>query len=134
MADVCIVADAIELTCVAPACQNQLADLALVAACTVVVQCYFVMRTNSEGLGKILQGEAFGMPESVLCLGNIFGEKRLGRMAVIARGNAMMTRFLPAIVLLVHDVAVHADLEILGKTRRGLRRPNEVAAKANERA
>ena len=55
-------------------------------------------------------------------------------MAVIARGNGMMTRFLPAIVLLVHDVAVHADLGVFGKIGKRFGRPNEVAAKANERA
>ena len=134
MADVCMAADAIELTCVAPACENQLADQALVAARTVVVQHYFVMRTNSDGLGKILQGEAFGMPKAVFGLGNIFGEKALWRMAVIARGNGMVTRFLPALVLLAHDVAVHADLGVFGKIRKRLGGPNELAAKANERA
>ena len=130
VADVCMAADAIELTCVAHACacENQLADQTLVTACTVVVQHFFVVRTNADGLGKILQGEAFGMPKSVFCFGNIFREKPSGRMALITGGHCVMAGLLPAIVLLVHDVAVHANLGVFGKIGKRLGSREEISA------
>jgi hypothetical protein len=78
----------------------------------VVLQNGSVLAVNANRLVEVLQGKPLGVPEAVLCLGEILANKVVGQMAIHATGYSMMTGLLPAIVLLAHDMAVHAGFGV----------------------
>ena len=51
----------------------------------------------------------------MLELGEVFPEKVLRHMAVVACGHGVMSRFEPPLVPVTHDVAIHASLGIIGQ-------------------
>src|SRR4026207_173309 len=71
------------------------------------------------------RSEIVGMPETVARLGRILGDKSRWRMAVIANGHGAVTRLPPAAELVLHYMAIHTRLGIVGHVR--------VAAGVNER-
>jgi hypothetical protein len=48
---------------------------------------------------------------------NPFIGKGMGRMAVIARGYSFMAGIIPTIKLLLHDMAVHTSIGVIGQIR-----------------
>jgi len=80
-----------------------------VAAQTVFLRDDQVLGLDQDGLVEVLQREALGMPESMICFGEILREKRVRQVAVDTRRASMVRPLRPGIVLLVHDVAVLAS-------------------------
>jgi len=92
---------------------KDLADQSLMARDAVIAENFAIAGPDANGFVKILQSEALGVPKPILGLGQVFADKIMRRVAVIARRNGMMTGFLPAIVLVTHDMAVHAGFRVV---------------------
>lgn len=64
---------------------------------------------------EVLQSESLGMPEAVLRFGHPFTHEVVWQMTIHTGGCSVMTGFLPALILLTHDVAVDARFRIAAK-------------------
>src|SRR5688572_8156758 len=76
-----------------------------VAPAAVEVDDLAVVRPDPDGLGEILEREALRMPEPVLGLRRVLADEALRDVAVVAGGEAVVARLLPAVVVVAHDVA-----------------------------
>lgn len=85
-------------------------------------------------IGIVAGGEIERMPETVLRLGRILADEIRRRMTVIACRHAAMAGIDPAIVLLLHDVAIHARLGIVREVGRALGIDESVSAHAEGQA
>jgi len=68
---------------------------------------------NANGFGKASGGEIVRMPKTIERFGGILAHKIVRRMAIVAGCHLMMAAFDPAVVLLLHDMAVFAGLRIV---------------------
>src|SRR5262245_33403935 len=104
----------------------------------VVLKDAGVLLVDADGFVKILQREARGMPEAVLGLGQPFRQALVRQMAVRTVRVGVMAGPLPALVLVAHDVAVHARGGVAAEVRRAFRVPErehaETEQDADERA
>src|SRR5262245_49429727 len=98
------------------------------AADTIVLQNRRVLRLDADRLRKILQREALRVPESVLGLRNVLADEIVRQMAVDAFRVSVMTRMLPAVVLLAHDVAIDARFRVAAEIGAALTVPERVNA------
>lgn len=94
---------------------------ALVAMQAVVLQDAPILATDHDRFMKVLQREAFGMPETVFGFGEILGGKGVRKMAINTRGDAVMACLLPAIELRLHDVAIDTGFGIGAEVREAFR-------------
>ena len=94
--------------------REHFAHEALMAAYTIGIQDGFAARSNADGFVEIIQGKTLRMQKTALGFDQIFSNDLFGSMAIIARGSGMVTRFFPAVVLIVHDVAVFASHRVIG--------------------
>jgi len=73
--------------------------------------------SNLDRVRVVLKRKRLRMEVSILSLRQILTEKRVRHVAISTHGHGMMTRLLPAIVLRLHDVTVHARFWIRGEIR-----------------
>ena len=66
-----------------------------------------------DRLVKTAEREIIGMPEAVRSLDGVFADRVVRRVAVVAGRDGVMARFLPAVVLLLHDVTIGAGARIV---------------------
>jgi hypothetical protein len=66
-----------------------------------------------DRLDEVLRRELLAVAPAVLGFGDILGDEGFGQVAVDANGNLVVARFLPGIVLRLHDVTVDARLGVL---------------------
>src|SRR5215475_6672093 len=78
-------------------------------------------------LVKCLGGEIERMPEAIRSLRRVLAEEIRGRVVVVAGGDGPVRRLQPAVVLLVHDMAVGARGRVIRQVRRALRVNKSVA-------
>ena len=97
-----------------------LMDEILMTMNAISLQDVGVLLVNADRFMKVLQGEALGMPEAILGLGEILADELVRQMAIDAGGSSMMTRLLPSIVLFTHDVAVDASFGVAAEVRKSL--------------
>ncbi len=76
-----------------------------------------VSRTNADRFVKILERERLGMPEAVFGFDEILGNKVVRGVAIVAAGHRVVAGLLPAVILLAHDVAIHARGGIAAEVR-----------------
>lgn len=67
-----------------------------------------VARLDADGLVKVVEGEGEGMEKPVVRLRDPFADGMMGKVAIDADRGCVMTRVLPRVVIVLHDVAVHA--------------------------
>lgn len=80
-----------------------------VAAKAVALQYLRVGGYDADGLREVLQGESLGVPVAVAGLYvELVEDVLLGQMAIVAGGVSMVGTFPPTVILLAHDVTVHA--------------------------
>ena len=103
-----------------PLVADDLAHRLLVTTDAVVLQRLRVMIANANRFVKVLEGEAFAMPDAVLRFGQILRNESVRGVAVVAGGDGMMAAMLPAIELLAHDMAIHAGVGIVAEVRKAL--------------
>src|SRR5215831_4666120 len=96
-------------------------DEALVTAHAVHAHDVAVVRGDLDRLLEVLQGEGGGVTEAVVGLGQPLREARVRQMALDARRGVPVAALEPAVVLIVHDVAVHARARIGGKVGETVR-------------
>ena len=75
---------------------------------------------------KIVQGKTFGVQKAAFGFDQILRDQLFRRMAIITRSHRVVTRFLPAIVLIVHDVAIFASRWVIRQIRCALAIPKRV--------
>lgn len=134
MADDDMAMGAIDFSSRASMVREHFAHEPLVAVDTIGVQYGLAALPNSDRFGEIVQRKTFGMQESAFRFYEILGNERLGRMAIIARGDGVVARLLPAVVLVVHDMAILARCRIIRQIRRALTIPERVASGGEEEA
>src|SRR5262245_38647241 len=79
-----------------------------------------IARGDLDRLLEVLQCEGRRVPEAVLGLGHPLAEARVGQVALHARRRVPVAALEPAVVLLVHHVAVHAGLRVGGEIGKAL--------------
>lgn len=67
-----------------------------------------------DRLGKVARREGKGMEKTIVGLGDPFTDRMGGKMAVITRGDMLVTGVLPRIVMILHDVAIRTCSGIIG--------------------
>lgn len=72
---------------------------------------------EADRLWKVLQRETLGVPEAVLGLNKVLGDRNVWHVAVIAGRNGVMTGLLPTVVLVSHNVTVDARLRVVAQVR-----------------
>jgi hypothetical protein len=68
-------------------------------------------------LVKAAGREIVGMPETVRGFRGVFADKIVRRVTIVAGGDGVMARFLPAVVLFLHYVTVGAGRRIVAHIR-----------------
>src|SRR5215813_7933097 len=96
-------------------------DEALVTAHAVHANDVAVVRSDLDRLLEVLQSEGSGVAKAVVCLGHPLREARVRQMALDARRGVPVPALEPAVVLVVHDVAVHARARVGGQVREAVR-------------
>ena len=95
--------------------RGDLARHLAVAADAIGFQHLGVAGLDADGFIKILKREGLGMVIAIGGLHEILVRHVVvGQMAVVAGGLGVVRGVLPAVELLAHDVAVHADRRIVG--------------------
>src|SRR5690349_10002105 len=102
----------------------------LVALRAVLLQHATIARLDANGFVKVLEREALGVPEAVLRLAGVFAREIVRRVTVVAGGDGVMARLLPAVVMFTHDVAIGARGGIIAEIRTTLAIPEGVPSEA----
>src|ERR1043166_2963057 len=89
-----------------------------------------VARGDLDRLGKAAGGEVERVPEPVEGFRPVLAGEARRRVAVVARGDRAVAARDPAVVLLAHDVAVHARARVVGQVRGALGVDERVATDA----
>src|SRR5215475_12942733 len=67
-----------------------------------------IVRSDLDRLLEVLEGEGHGVAEAVIGLGQPLGQPGRGQVTLDAGGGVPVPALEPGVVLLVHDVTVHA--------------------------
>lgn len=76
---------------------------------------------NADGFPEVLERELLAMVPAVVELRYVLRRKSVGHMAIVASRHCVMGGLDPGIVILTHDVAIHAGLGIVTEVRESLR-------------
>ena len=90
-------------------------------------------RLHFDGLFEVLEREHFPVAPAVFGLCEVFGNELMGQMAIDADGRGVVARLLPAVVLALHDVTVHAGLGVGTEVRETARVLERVAPHSSQR-
>jgi hypothetical protein len=94
-----------------------------------------VARLDADGFLEILEGEGLGMVVAIAGLHEeLVDEVVVGQVAVVAHGVGMVRSMPPVVVLLPHDMAVHAYLRIVGQVGKPVGSDKGVSTRAKESA
>jgi hypothetical protein len=134
VADVTVTMHAVEHLAVVAGMVIDAFDHLLMAADAVGLEHGGVFWPDHDGFVKVLERKTLRMPVTVFRFAEVFGDEAMRRVTVVAGGHGMMRRFEPAIVLIAHDVAVHAGLGIIREIRKTFRIMKRVRPEAGEYA
>jgi hypothetical protein len=113
-------ADTIERVLSIHAMGGDFADIILVTINAIVVQHLGTGGLDLDWFVEILERKPFRMVVSIAGLGQPFPHEFVRDVAIVAGGLTMVTGLLPAIVLIPHDVAIHAGTWIIGEIGKPL--------------
>src|SRR5215831_19532884 len=71
-----------------------------------------IVRSDLDRLLEVLEGEGHGVTEAVIGFGQPLGQPSRGQVTLDARGGVPVPALEPGVVLLVHDVTVHAGARV----------------------
>src|SRR5688572_27771491 len=97
------------------AAPDDVMDEVRVAAHAVLLQRPRVARGDHDGLVKVHEREALGVPIAVVGLRDVLRDEIVRQVAIDAPGGDMVRAAAPGRVLLVHDVAVLAGSRVGGE-------------------
>lgn len=99
------------------AVRGNVSDHGRVATDAVVLQFLQIRLPDPYWFVKVLECEGPRMMPAILGLNEIFVRECRGDMAVVATGDAVVARFHPRVVLVIHDMAVLAGRRIVAEIR-----------------
>src|SRR5262249_7367461 len=79
-----------------------------------------IVRSDLDRLLEVLEGEGHGVTEAVIGLGEPLGQPSRGQVTLDAGGGVPVPALEPGVVLLVHDVTVHAGARVGRQIREAL--------------
>lgn len=100
---------------------------------TITARCFGHLAIAFGYLDRFVKGvrsEIVGVPKPVGSLGVILAEKVVRRMAIVTCCDSLMARFGPAVILLVHHVAIGARLRVIAEIRSTFRVPESINTNA----
>ena len=83
---------------------------------------------DAQRIGELAGGEGERVPEAIVGFGDVFADDVVGCVAVVACGNGAVAGLEPAIIMLLHDVAVCAGVGIVGEIGSALGIDESIAA------
>ena len=98
--------------------REDVVDEAAMAADAVVFDHGQAVGAYLDGLVEVLEREALGVAIAVDGFGPELGKQGLGHVAVVADGDGVVGRALPAVIDVTHDVAVDAGLRFVRQVAR----------------
>jgi hypothetical protein len=97
-----------------------LADGNGMAVHTIMLEGIEISRTNTNRFAKILEGKGLGMVPAVVEFDEVFLRQGMRHVAIIAGSGHAVARLGPGIIVLPHDVTVHAGLGLIAEVREPL--------------
>ena len=89
---------------------GQVVDQVVVAMNAALLQDGSVLWRNLDRFVKVLQREGDRVMPTILALSEVLADEIVGKVAVYASSDCVMTGLLPRVILRLHDVAVDANL------------------------
>ena len=100
--------------------RRQVGHERLVAADAVVLDDCQAAGPDADRLVKVLERETLAVAQAVFDLRGILADQIVGYVAVVAGRHGVMRALAPGVVLVAHDVAVHARRRIVREIARPL--------------
>src|SRR5205814_8442186 len=91
VANRCVTVDAVRRLAAGRAVTQDVVDKVFVAVETVALKDFLTYGPKTDRLREVLEGEALGVPETVLGLDQILGDRLVGDVAVVAGCHGVMT-------------------------------------------
>ena len=76
-----------------------------------------IARADLDGFVETARREIEGMPKAIRRLGGVFADQARWRVAIVAGRHRTMRRFQPAVILLVHHMAIGARSRVVSQIR-----------------
>lgn len=134
MSHAAVAHDAINRVFLASVRRRNCADQCFVALQTIIQNNIFTHLAHLNRLWKILKSEGAGVREAVLGFGGIFANQIMRGVAAIARGNRLVARVRPALVLIPHNMAVHTCQGVIRKIRPAFGKIKRICANPQQNA
>src|SRR5262245_27667979 len=134
VADSDVAADAVIGVVGEGAMREQVGDQGTVTLDAVEFEDASVARSDPDWLVEVFQRERLGVPEAVLRLGHVFADKVVRQVTVHAGGVGMVAGLLPAVVLLVHDMAIGTRARVAAEIRPPAGEPEREKAEPQHHA
>ena len=90
------------------------------ASTTRFLRNFKISPRNLDRLVKIIKCKIIGMPKTVRSLGGVLTDKIGWRMTIVAGGDGLVAGFLPAVILVVHNMTVCTSHRIVAHVRISL--------------
>jgi hypothetical protein len=100
------------------------------AANAVLLQNLRVGRCYLNRFVEVLKRESFGVAITIVGFADPFADPAFGDVAIIASRVIVMAGYLPAVVLVAHDVAIDARLRVIAHVGKPVSEVKCVRAKA----
>jgi len=113
MSDIVMTMDAVQFVGIVPMRYANLTREFAVAENAVLVQNAGIARPDADGFMKVLQRKCLGVMIPVFGFREIFTQEIVRHVAVVAGGVSMVAGFLPPVVLLAHNMTIHARPRIV---------------------
>ena len=100
---------------------NKVVRQILMTSKAVVLKNSRIRLLDHYRLVEVLQREALGVMPAVVRFGDVLADKVVRKMTIDTNGYCMVARFLPRVVLRLHDMAINADLGIIAHIGQAFR-------------
>ena len=134
MADIRVAMDATYGIRIAYIPLEEVVNLVVMAFNAIVLEDFFVLPLDHDGLVKFLCRKALRVMVAVLGFRQVLGEKGMWQMAVDTGGNGVVAGFLPGVVLRIHDMAVGAGFGIRAEVGKSLGIPESERSGSHQQA
>jgi len=100
--------------------QNRICYEPLMTTNTISLQNFDIMLFDLNRFGVVIQSKGDRMIPTIARLRQPFADAAQRQMAVVTGRNMMMSGSAPGFILMIHHMAVRADLRIVGGVRKSL--------------
>src|SRR5210317_583435 len=113
---------------------NKVVRQILMTSKAVVLKNSRIRLLDHYRLVEVLQREALGVMPAVVRFGDVLADKVVRKMTIDTNGYCMVARFLPRVVLRLHDMAVDTNLGIVAEIGQTFRIQKGIRANPQEDA